>query len=66
MVYLVYPAFAKLFKEVGKKGCDDVNEMRQKKRSLQLKPLAIGTLVIKEVDKRTTKWQQHWEGLLEF
>ena len=62
MVYLVYPALAKLSKEVSKKGCDDVNEMRQKKRSLQPKPLAIGTSVMKEVDKRTTKWQQCWEG----
>ena len=62
MVYSVYPALAKLFKEVGKKGCDDANEMRWKKRSLQPKPLAIGTSVMKEVDKRTTKWQQCWEG----
>ena len=62
MVYSVYPVLAKLSKEVGKKGCDDANEMRQKKRSLQPKPLAIGTSVMKEVDKRTTKWQQHWEG----
>ena len=34
MVYSVYPALVKLFKEVGKKGCDDANEMRWKKRSL--------------------------------
>ena len=34
MVYSVYPALAKLSKEAGKKGCDDVNEMRWKKRSL--------------------------------
>ena len=56
MVYSVYPALAKLSKEAGKKGCDDANEMRWKKRSLQPKPLAIGTSVMKEVDKRTTKW----------
>ena len=62
MVYSVYPALAKLSKEAGKKGCDDVNEMRRKKRSLQPKPLAIGTSVMKEVDKRTTKWQQCWES----
>ena len=62
MVYSVYPALTKLSKEAGKKGCDDVNEMKWKKRSLQPKPLAIGTSVMKEVDKRTTKWQQHWEG----
>ena len=55
MVYSVYSALVKLFKEVGKKGCDDVNEIKQKKRSLQPKPLAIGTSIIKEVDKRTTK-----------
>ena len=34
MVYSVYPVLAKLFKEADKKGCDDVNEMRQKKKSL--------------------------------
>ena len=34
MVYSVYPVLAKLSKEAGKKGCDDVNEMRWKKRSL--------------------------------
>ena len=34
MVYSVYPALAKLSKEAGKKGCDDANEMRWKKRSL--------------------------------
>ena len=56
MVYSVYPALAKLSKKAGKKGYDDVNEMRQKKRSLQPKPLVIGTSVMKEVDKRTTKW----------
>ena len=61
MVYSVYPALAKLSKEAGKKGYDDVNEMRWKKRSLQPKPLAISTSVMKEVDKRTTKWQQCWE-----
>ena len=55
MVYLIYPVFAKLFKEVNKKSCDNTNEMRQKKRSLQPKLLAIGTSVMKEVDKRTTK-----------
>ena len=34
MVYLVYPVLAKLSKEAGKKGCNDANEMRWKKRSL--------------------------------
>ena len=34
MIYSVYPALAKLSKKAGKKGCDDVNEMKQKKRSL--------------------------------
>ena len=58
MVYSVYPVLAKLSKEAGKKGCDDANEMRWKKRSLQPKPLVIGTSVMKEVDKKTTKWQQ--------
>ena len=56
MVYSVYPALVKLSKEAGKKGCDDVNEMRQKKRSLWPKPLAIGTSVMKKVDKKTIKW----------
>ena len=62
MVSSVYPALAKLSKEVGKKGCNDANEMKWKKKSLQPKPLVIGTSVMKEVDKKTTKWQQHWEG----